>query len=394
MRTHSKELPGLTPLLRQKLMTEKLQGACSFLSTQYSWSLQRWSILSLNWHIHLYIHLPQVLITATKPVCKTRLFSMFPWVVFEYWCIFADWSNPIGCPSWLQSAKDAEVYRPLPWQWVQSMHVSQWTNKETHFLTKKRHPWKLRWHSKIPLFNRKYIFIHGGFATKTCEFSGDHTHPPPSRSLVLHLLSCWNRSWDHTPSCISLPIISIVSSLSWWISPQKKTWAVILVDHPTDQFILSKGPSSTFRFLVLLALPNTARQVMWWSTCCDLVVVQSSTETARASKMQEELNNNTNMTQCLMSCSFFYFVVSPNVALLFCLEVVTPPVLPCFSTPVESWTSPEMFEIRFLAPWARFSTWSKRPTLDVFTAWWLNSIWKKCLCPGVKIKSFWNHHLD
>ena len=26
------------------------------------------------------------------------------------------------------------------------------------------HPWKLTWHRKIPMFNRKYIFIHGGFS--------------------------------------------------------------------------------------------------------------------------------------------------------------------------------------------------------------------------------------
>ena len=367
-------------------MTEKLQGACNFLSTQYSWSLQRWSILSLNWHIHLYIHLPQVLITATKPACKTRRFSMFPWVVFEYWCIFADWSNPIGCPSWLQSAKDAEVYRPLPWQWVQSMHVSQWTNKETHFLTKKRHPWKLRWHSKIPLFNTKYIFIHGGFASKNMWVFGG-SHPPstfpkfgaPSPVMLKSFMRSHSIMYKFTYhfhhfqfELVKLPSKKNVTSEFSWSS----NWSI--------QFL-----KRSFFHLSLLGagLPNTARQVMWWSTCCDLVVVQSSTETARASKsrknrwisskMQEELNNNTNMTQCLLSCSFFCFVVSPNVALLSCLEVTTPPVLPCFSTPVESWTSPEMFEI---APWARFSTWSKRPTLDVFTAWWLNYPFEKSAC--------------
>ena len=30
--------------------------------------------------------------------------------------------------------------------------------------------------------------------------------------------------------------------------------------------------------------------------------------------MQEELNNNTNMTQCLMSCSFFWLRCFANVA--------------------------------------------------------------------------------
>ncbi len=41
----------------------------------------------------------------------------------------------------------------------------------THFHKVKMynvHPWKLTWHWKIPIFNRKYIFIHGGFSSQSC----------------------------------------------------------------------------------------------------------------------------------------------------------------------------------------------------------------------------------
>ena len=34
------------------------------------------------------------------------------------------------------------------------------------------HPWKLTWHWKIRMFNRKYIFIHGGFSTVMLVFLG------------------------------------------------------------------------------------------------------------------------------------------------------------------------------------------------------------------------------
>ena len=271
------------------------------------------------------------------------------------------------------------------------------------FFNQEKTPLKTKMTFKNPPFQYE-IHLHSWWICqqKHVSFRGDLTHPPPSRSLVLHLLSCWNRSWDHTPSCISLPIISIISSLSWLNCPQKKMWLVNLVDHPTDQFNFSKGP---FFHLSLLGagLPNTARQVMWWSTCCDLVVVQSSTETARGFKIKKksmDFIKNARRTEQQhqhdpMSAVVLLFLLRcfANVALLSCLEVTTPPVLPCFSTPVESWTSPEMFEI---APWARFSTWSKRPTLDVFTAWWFElPIWKKCLSKwiispsrgsGVKIK--------
>ena len=34
------------------------------------------------------------------------------------------------------------------------------------------HPWKLTWHWKIPIFNRKYIFVHGGFSISHVSFLG------------------------------------------------------------------------------------------------------------------------------------------------------------------------------------------------------------------------------
>ena len=89
---------------------------------------------------------------------------------------------------------------------------------------------------------------------------------------------------------------------------------MISVDHPTDQFILSKGPSSTFRFLVL-AYPTQHDKLCddrpaVISLCNQALKLTARVSTSRKnrwilSKMQEELNNNTNMTQCLMSCSFF-----------------------------------------------------------------------------------------
>ena len=41
-----------------------------------------------------------------------------------------------------------------------------------HFPAQGIHPWKLTWHRKISLFNRKYIFIHSGFSLFLLVFTG------------------------------------------------------------------------------------------------------------------------------------------------------------------------------------------------------------------------------
>ena len=45
------------------------------------------------------------------------------------------------------------------------------------------HPYKLTWHWKLPIFNRKYIFIHGGFSIVMLVFAGV---PSPKRTASLH----------------------------------------------------------------------------------------------------------------------------------------------------------------------------------------------------------------
>jgi len=45
------------------------------------------------------------------------------------------------------------------WRWV----GIKWSEASLHFVCYFP-PWKLTWHWKIHMFNRKYIFIHGGFS--------------------------------------------------------------------------------------------------------------------------------------------------------------------------------------------------------------------------------------
>ena len=42
-------------------------------------------------------------------------------------------------------------------------------------------PRKLIWHWKIPIFNRKYIFTHGGFSSQSCSFSVSGTLSLPQK---------------------------------------------------------------------------------------------------------------------------------------------------------------------------------------------------------------------
>ena len=64
-------------------------------------------------------------------------------------------------------------------------------------LPQKLHPWKLTWHWKIPIFTRKYIFIHGGFSSdRHLSFRGGGWGVP-SIWLFSHATSWWFRTPKH-----------------------------------------------------------------------------------------------------------------------------------------------------------------------------------------------------
>ena len=82
-------------------------------------------------------------------------------------------------------------------QWSKNMfHIVSWSVIEIHLRSiscsfkpftqflKKLPPWKLTWHWKIPIFNRKYIFIHGGCSSQSCLFSGGIDSPNPNQQLL------------------------------------------------------------------------------------------------------------------------------------------------------------------------------------------------------------------
>ena len=99
---------------------------------------------------------------------------------------------------------EREKHKPvccLPWDFSWKLPEVCSNNQEN--CTTKLHPWKLRWHWKIARFNRKYIFLHGGFSIvlvfwgiihsitsnklqKLSLHTQDTVHPPPFGSWICY----------------------------------------------------------------------------------------------------------------------------------------------------------------------------------------------------------------